>query len=126
MSYGTLMGEQYAELFPNPQHPLKVHGAPPILMINALHDPATPYTWAVAAHSQMPSTVLLTYEGWGHGDYWKSACVSGAADAYLLTGKLPGRDPRCPAVEPSTGPNARTARPTAPPIAPRWQPLSNQ
>ena len=110
-----LVCQDYPAPVNNPQHPLRVHGAPPILMINGLHDPATPYTWAVAAHSQLYSSVLLTYEGWGHGDYWKSTCVSGTADTFLLTGTTPAPDARCPAVEPPTGPPAaQQARPAGP------------
>ena len=115
LGFGAPMAcQNYPAPLNNPQHPLKVHGAPPILMINALHDPATPYTWAVAAHSQMPSSVLLTYEGWGHGEYWKSLCVSGAADTYLLAGTAPAPDSRCAGVEPPAGLRAQTAKPAGP------------
>ncbi|CAL9323001.1 hypothetical protein SUDANB180_00986 [Streptomyces sp. enrichment culture] len=37
----------------NPQHRLDVHGAPPILVSNALHDPATGYPWAVSVARQL-------------------------------------------------------------------------
>ncbi|CAM5668561.1 hypothetical protein SGRIM119S_02325 [Streptomyces griseorubiginosus] len=37
----------------NPQHRLRVHGAPPILVSNALHDPATGYPWAVSVARQL-------------------------------------------------------------------------
>jgi pimeloyl-ACP methyl ester carboxylesterase len=84
----------------NPQHPLQVHGAPPLLMLSSRHDPATPYAWSQAAARQSGST-LLTYDGWGHGAYFKhSPCVTKAADDYLITGKLPARGTHCAAVEP--------------------------
>ncbi|OLB73358.1 MAG: hypothetical protein AUI14_26285 [Actinobacteria bacterium 13_2_20CM_2_71_6] len=108
----------------NPQHRLHVQGAPGILLVNSLHDPATAYSWAVAAHSQIPGSVLLTYEGWGHGAYFKgSTCVTGGVDTYLLTGVLPAQGARCPGVEPPTFPGAaapQTAQPTDPgrPVGP--------
>lgn len=113
----------------NPQHRLRVDPVvPPILMINAVHDPATPYSWAQAVHQQLSNSVLLTYEGWGHVAYWKSRCVSAAADLYLITGQLPSANARCPAVEPSSAPGARATqqagpdRPTGPSrTVPGWR-----
>ncbi len=86
----------------DPQHRLSIHGAPPILMLNSRYDPATPYPWAVTA-SRQSGAVLLTYDGWGHGAYFKnSQCVVDAADHYLLTGVTPPWGMHCPAVPPST------------------------
>ncbi|MCR6490364.1 alpha/beta hydrolase [Amycolatopsis sp. OK19-0408] len=97
----------------NPQHPLQVHGAPPLLMVSSKHDPATPYAWSQAAARQSGST-LLTYDGWGHGAYFKnSECVTKATDDYLITGKLPAKGTHCAAVEPGT-PEARIAGPKPP------------
>ncbi|MGV9359529.1 alpha/beta hydrolase [Amycolatopsis sp. NPDC003731] len=94
----------------NPQHPLQVHGAPPLLVLSSRHDPATPYAWSQAVARQTGST-LLTYDGWGHGAYFKnSSCVTKATDDYLITGKLPARGTHCPAVEPGTA-TAMLARP---------------
>ncbi|WP_165960399.1 alpha/beta hydrolase [Actinocrispum wychmicini] len=85
----------------NPQHRLVVRGAPPILMVNSRYDPSTPLEWAGAAARQS-GAVLLTYDGWGHGVYWKgSACVVEAADRYLVTGRTPAPGTHCPAVEPA-------------------------
>jgi len=97
----------------NPQRPLQVHGAPPLLMLSSRHDPATPYAWSQTAARQSGST-LLTYDGWGHGAYFKnSACVTKATDDYLLSGKLPAKGTHCPAVEPGTA-QAWTAGPKPP------------
>jgi pimeloyl-ACP methyl ester carboxylesterase len=97
----------------NPQHPLQVHGAPPLLMVSSRHDPATPYAWSQAAARQSGST-LLTYDGWGHGAYFKnSTCVTKATDDYLISGKLPARGTHCAAVEPGTA-QARIAGPKPP------------
>jgi pimeloyl-ACP methyl ester carboxylesterase len=85
----------------NPQRPLTMKNAPKILMLNALYDPATPYSWAVNAHRQAKdATVLLTYEGWGHGVYGRSECTVDAVDTYLATLHTPAPGARCAAVEP--------------------------
>lgn len=91
----------------NPQHRLDIEDAPKILMMNALHDPATGYEWAANAHRQSrDTTVLLTYEGWGHGVYGRSDCTTGAADDYLINLKTPRPGARCAAVEPAPEPVA--------------------
>ncbi|MBE1501468.1 pimeloyl-ACP methyl ester carboxylesterase [Amycolatopsis lexingtonensis] len=97
----------------NPQHPLQVHGAPPLLMVSSRHDPATPYAWSQTAARQSGST-LLTYDGWGHGAYFKnSQCVTKATDDYLISGKLPAKGTHCAAVEPGSA-EARIAGPKPP------------
>lgn len=69
----------------NPPHRLDISDAPKILVLSARHDPVTPYAWAVNIHRQAPrNTTLLTYEGWGHVAYPRSACTRGGVDNYLL------------------------------------------
>ncbi|MGA5205490.1 alpha/beta hydrolase [Streptomyces variegatus] len=83
----------------NPQHRLDVHGAPPILVSNALHDPATGYPWAVSVARQLGrSGVLLTYEGHGHGSVTSGPCMEDAVDSYLTDLAVPPRGTSCPAV----------------------------
>jgi pimeloyl-ACP methyl ester carboxylesterase len=97
----------------NPQHPLQVHGAPPLLVLSSEFDPATPYAWSRTVARQTGGT-LLTYDGWGHGAYFKNSdCVTKATDDYLITGKLPATGTHCAAVEPGTA-QARIAGPKAP------------
>ncbi|ACU39743.1 alpha/beta hydrolase [Actinosynnema mirum] len=101
----------------NPRLPWRVaEGTPRVLMLNALHDPSTPYEWAVGAHRQAGgAAVLLTYEGWGHGAYGRSECVTGATDAYLVDLVVPAEGTRCAGVEPpAQEPEARTAQPGKP------------
>jgi pimeloyl-ACP methyl ester carboxylesterase len=99
----------------NPQHRLRITTAPKILMLNSLHDPATAYAWAANAHEQSrDKTVLLTYEGWGHGVYRRSDCTRGATDAYLLNLTVPRDGTRCAAVEPQADPTALDATATTP------------
>ncbi len=83
----------------NPQHRLDAHGAPPILVSNALHDPATGYPWAVSVARQLGrSGVLLTYEGHGHGSVTSGPCMQDAVDSYLTDLEVPPRGTSCPAV----------------------------
>jgi pimeloyl-ACP methyl ester carboxylesterase len=85
----------------NPQHRLDIRNAPKILMLNSLYDPATPYSWAANAHRQSKdTTVLLTYEGWGHGVYGRSECTTASVDTYLTTLKTPKPGARCAPVQP--------------------------
>ncbi|WP_141579044.1 alpha/beta hydrolase [Actinomadura sp. WMMA1423] len=82
----------------NPQHRLRVRGSAPILLANAVHDPATPYAWAKSVERQLGRTGrLLTYEGAGHGSYNRGPCMQNTIDAYLISLKLPPRGTTCPA-----------------------------
>lgn len=68
----------------------------PVVVIGTTRDPATPYAWAQALASQLPTATLLTYEGDGHTAYGTdSACVQDAVDGYFLTGGLPAPGLRC-------------------------------
>lgn len=86
----------------NPQHRLDVrHSATPLLLVNALHDPATGYNWAVNVARQLgDEAVLLTYQGWGHIVYGRSECVDDAVDRYLFGQVLPAPGTSCPAAPP--------------------------
>jgi hypothetical protein len=83
----------------NPQHRLRVQDSARLLLVNALHDPATGYAWAIGVSRQLKEqAVLLTYEGWGHAVYHRGPCVTGAVDRYLISLVLPQPGARCPAV----------------------------
>ena len=80
----------------NPQHRPKIHGAPPILLVSATHDPSTSYVWARRAASQIPRAVLLTREGDGHTSSWlgpHSRTNTAIAD-YLITRRTPAPNTR--------------------------------
>ena len=91
----------------NPQHRLRVKGAPTILFANSVHDVATPYSWATGAKKQIPGSVLLTYEGVGHGTYAASRCAAKLIESYLLDLKAPADGTRCP--DEAAGIGARSA-----------------
>ncbi|MQY30892.1 alpha/beta hydrolase [Nocardia aurantia] len=81
----------------NPPHLPRLTGTPPILVMNGLHDPATPYEWATAVTAHTPGAVLLSYDGWGHGSYGRTPCTTTAGDRYLLDLTLPASGTHCPA-----------------------------
>lgn len=95
---------------PNPQHDLDIDGTPPILVMNALHDPATGYAWAENVASQIDDSVLLTYDGWGHGVIDRSECTTNAGLAYLVDGTLPEPGTHCAAVPPQPATYGATAK----------------
>lgn len=56
----------------NPNHALNqttMVKAPPILMVNAHHDPEASYVWAEGLFNQIPSGVLVSRDGSGHTSY---------------------------------------------------------
>lgn len=82
----------------NPQRTLNIRQAPKILMLTSVHDPATSYTWALNAHRQSrDTTVLMTYDGWGHGVYTRTDCTRGTVDRYLISQAVPADGTHCPA-----------------------------
>jgi TAP-like protein len=65
-------------------------GAPPILVVGNLRDPATPYRWAQALSRDLASGVLLGWDGNGHTAYMMgSSCVDNAVNKYLISLAVP-------------------------------------
>ncbi|MFC5187953.1 alpha/beta hydrolase [Actinomadura harenae] len=81
----------------NPPHRYRISGTPPILLVNNLHDPSTPYAFATDIARQIPAAVLLTYDGRGHGSYNRSRCIADLTDHYLIDTRPPARGTHCPA-----------------------------
>jgi pimeloyl-ACP methyl ester carboxylesterase len=79
----------------NPQHRTDVDGGPTILLMNSLYDPATPHEWATSVEDQIDDSVLLTYEGWGHGVLGANDCMVSAALDYLVDRVAPAEGSRC-------------------------------
>lgn len=74
----------------NPPRRLDIRRAPPILLINATHDPSTPYVWAQDVRSQIRGSVLLTREGDGHtSSLLPGGRTRDAIARYLITKALP-------------------------------------
>lgn len=85
----------------NPQRPLEIEGAPPLVMIGNSHDPATPLSFSRTAARQSGSHLII-YEGWGHTAYYpgfqNSPCVNAAVEAYLIDLTVPPDGLTCPSV----------------------------
>jgi pimeloyl-ACP methyl ester carboxylesterase len=79
--------------WPVPSYPLpsiRARGAPPVLVVGTLRDPATPYTWAQALAGDLSSGVLLGWNGDGHTAYGQgSACVDTIVNNYLISLSVP-------------------------------------
>jgi pimeloyl-ACP methyl ester carboxylesterase len=74
----------------NRPHRLRVHNAPPILLVNATHDPSTPYRWAYNVVQQIPRAVLLTRDGDGHtSSFLRQSRTNDAIAQYLITRRPP-------------------------------------
>lgn len=82
----------------NPVPPLTGAGAPPILVVGTLGDPATPYVWSEQMTDALESAVLLTYEGAGHTAFLRGGqCIEDAVVAYLVDLEVPEPGTSCPA-----------------------------
>ena len=76
---------------------IRAAGAPPILVVGDLHDPATPYQWAVNLSRDLASGVLLGWNGEGHTSYFQgSSCVDSTVDSYLISLHVPRSGTVCP------------------------------
>jgi len=80
---------------------LRVRRVPPVLIVAATYDPATPLKWGRAVARQLPNSVLLIREGDGHTSYANdNLCIDRAVDAFLLSADpvkpdLPVNGKRC-------------------------------
>ena len=69
-------------------------GAPPILVLGNVGDPATPYAWSQSLAEDLESAVLLTSLSEGHTSYGRgNACIDGAVHSYLFDGVVPPENP---------------------------------
>ncbi|WP_030418595.1 alpha/beta hydrolase [Streptomyces sp. SCSIO 75703] len=82
------------------QNPLDVKtgkGLPPVLIVQAERDAATPYAGALALHQRFKGSRLITERNAGsHGvTGLVNPCVNDRVDTYLLTGRVDARDVTC-------------------------------
>ena len=95
--------------------PWSTRTSAPVLVVGNFFDGVTDYAGAEASARLLRNSRLLTYAGWGHTAYGRSACVTDYVDAYLLDGSLPARGTVCPAnPNPFLPSAARTAAEPAP------------
>jgi pimeloyl-ACP methyl ester carboxylesterase len=75
---------------------IQADGSAPILVVGTTDDPATPYVWAQNLAKELQNGHLVTRTGEGHTGYNKgNSCVDSAVDDFLVSGKVPSKDPRC-------------------------------
>ncbi len=75
-----------------------LHAAPPVVLVNSAHDPATPYAAAQQAASLMPDSRLVTWGGEDHTSFAGGhPCIDDAVTAYLIDKTLPPAGTRCAA-----------------------------
>jgi len=90
----------------------------PVLVVGNYFDGVTGYDGAVASSKLLEGSRLLSYAGWGHTAFGRSACTTGYIAAYLLDGTLPPAGTVCPANPnpflPDVPATARSAVRTAP------------
>lgn len=88
----------------NPLPTVTGAGAPTILVVGTLGDPATPYEWAEQMTDALESAVLLTYEGDGHTAFLRGGpCIDDAVVDYLVDLRTPAAGTRCPAQDDGPG-----------------------
>ena len=76
---------------------VRAAGAPPLLVVGTVNDPATPYRSAQVLAKTLASGRLLTWNGEGHTAYPKTPCVTNAVNTYLVSLKLPRPNATCAA-----------------------------
>ena len=95
-AWGGLRCNTFPEHSPIGPQPVSAPGAPPILIISALRDAATPTEWSRQLADELTSSVLIEVDHDVHAVYpGGSACVAAAVDQYLLTGAAPPGDMLC-------------------------------
>ena len=75
---------------PAPQIDFRGLDDPPFLVLGGTGDNATPYQYAQSMAKQMPSAILVTRDGVGHGSYSAgSSCIDQIVRNFLNKDKLP-------------------------------------
>jgi pimeloyl-ACP methyl ester carboxylesterase len=73
----------------------KVKTDAPVLVVNTLFDPSTPYHGARLVERLLEDSRLLTVNGWGHTSLFVSDCADNIVADYLLRGDLPEKGVSC-------------------------------
>jgi pimeloyl-ACP methyl ester carboxylesterase len=77
--------------------PWAARTANPVLVVGNYFDVATGYRGAVGTSRLLRGSRLLSYAGWGHTAFDRSACATAYTAAYLYDGTLPPQGTVCPA-----------------------------
>lgn len=93
-----------------------------MLVVGNFFDGITDHAGAEATARLLRNARLLSYAGWGHTAYGRSACITDHINAYLIGGTLPSAGTVCPAnpnpFVPSTQRTASSPTPVGRP--PTW------
>jgi pimeloyl-ACP methyl ester carboxylesterase len=100
--FGTslAMGVVSCAVWPAKRDPFptgKAAGAPPIVVVGTVNDPATPYEQTAKLATMLGVGHVVTWEGEGHTAYPQTTCIRAAVDAYLINLAVPQEGLRCPA-----------------------------
>jgi pimeloyl-ACP methyl ester carboxylesterase len=100
--FGTslAMGVVSCAVWPAKRDPFptgKAAGAPPIVVVGTVNDPATPYEQTAKLANMLGVGHVVTWEGEGHTAYPQTTCIRLAVDAYLINLAVPQDGLRCPA-----------------------------
>ena len=79
-----------------PPRRLAARGAPPIVVLGTLDDPATPFAWAEGLAEGLSSGVLVSVAGEAHGAFLQgNACVDAIVVRYLVDLDVPKAGTEC-------------------------------
>jgi pimeloyl-ACP methyl ester carboxylesterase len=98
--FGALFARKLLQCtpFPAPKaeklDPLK--SAPPIVVLSTANDVSTPASGTEHTAQRLPGSVLIGWQGSGHGALTKSGCATTAVRDYLIDAKVPSNGTVCP------------------------------
>ncbi|HKT02223.1 MAG TPA: alpha/beta hydrolase [Rugosimonospora sp.] len=72
-------------------------GAPPIVVVGTINDPATPYVQTGRLANMLGNATVVTWQGQGHTAYPQTSCIRSTIDAYLINLTVPAANTTCPA-----------------------------
>lgn len=81
----------------NPQRPLDADDVPPVMVLTSRYDASTPYQGARHVAAQLPRSVLVTYDGMGHGAATRTGCTRDLVHRYFSETALPEPGTHCAA-----------------------------
>ncbi|RFU26835.1 hypothetical protein B7463_g9506, partial [Scytalidium lignicola] len=89
-AFMEVMCQNWPSPITNPQRPINITGtSAPILLVNAIYDPQSPYAMAVTLQRGIEGSVLLSRDGDGHSSYSEHGQTQKAVDDYLINLNLP-------------------------------------
>ncbi len=98
--FGALLARQllHCNPFPPPKAEKldQLKSAPPIVVLSTANDVATPASGTEHTAQRLPGSVLIGWQGSGHGALTLSGCATTAVRDYLIDAKVPSNGTVCP------------------------------